>query len=328
VKKILVLFIIPLLLSCSAIKKPPIDSRYEFSIVYYDVENMKDTINNSGIDDEAFTPHGELAWNTTKYERKVTDIATVLDSINQAFPSTKGIFILREVENIEVARELMRKSAILHSNNQFQPVYYPSGQNANCVIFYNSRLFHTVKTNSFVIDNSNALLLSFKVYTPEDSLRVLIIEEDIKSSQQNIILEDYPDLNLVLRYISLKFNKNEKIVLAGRFNPAYSLQEVRTIEGHNYQNPLYWAATKGQGTIHQNGKWLLTDQFWANQALSNAKKGIHLSYKSGKTYQAEFLLKENPKADAAIPFPTYGGPNYFGGISNHLPVIIELETSN
>ncbi len=328
-KRILAFLIFLLIYACSGVKKSPMDSTQSFSLLYYDVENLYDTIHNSGILDKPFTPDGALAWNTSKYKKKIADISNVLDSIYKSNPTTNGIVILQEVENIEVARDLQRESMALHSND-LQAVYPPARQNSNYVVFLKNELFNSIDTSSFTIDKSyeSISLLSFKLGTPKDSLRLLIVQEARIAGKQNILLEDYPNLDLILTFIERNFDRSEKILLTGRFNPEHSKEEVIRSGKQTFQNLLYLAAKRGKGTIHRNGQWMLSDQIWANQSLSDAKDGIRLSKKAGGIYSAEFMLKDNPKADAAIPFPTYGGNNYFGGISNHLPVIIELEKSN
>lgn len=328
-KKIFAFLIFLLIYACSGVKKSPMDSTHSFSLLYYDVENLYDTINNSGVLDNPFTPDGALSWNTSKYKKKIAGISNVLDSIHKFNPTTNGIVILQEVENIEVARNLQRESIALHANH-LQAVYPPAQQNLNCVVFLNNQLFHIKDLNYFTIDKSleSISLFSIKISTPKDSLRLLIVQEERIPGKQTILLEGYPSLHHVLAYIDGNFDRREKILLTGRFNPGHSKEEVISSANQTFQNLLHLAANNGKGTIHKNGQWMLSDQIWANQSLSNAKDGIRLSKKNGDIYSAEFMLKENPKADATIPFPTFGGPNYFGGISNHLPVIIELETSN
>ncbi len=49
-------------------------------VVSYNVENLFDTINAPGFDDDEFTP-GEKKWTYERYEKKLTDLARVILSI-------------------------------------------------------------------------------------------------------------------------------------------------------------------------------------------------------------------------------------------------------
>jgi hypothetical protein len=39
----------------------------------------------------------------------------------------------------------------------------------------------------------------------------------------------------------------------------------------------------------------------------------------------DFLIDNNPKNKLNIPFSTYKGMNYQGGVSDHFPIVMKLE---
>jgi hypothetical protein len=41
-------------------------------------------------------------------------------------------------------------------------------------------------------------------------------------------------------------------------------------------------------------------------------------------FRADFLLTKNEKYGTLEPFRTYGGKNYLGGYSDHLPVFVDV----
>ena len=50
------------------------------NIMFYNVENLFDTIDNPQTFDEDFTPSGKLEYNSLRYSEKVKNLAKVVDS--------------------------------------------------------------------------------------------------------------------------------------------------------------------------------------------------------------------------------------------------------
>lgn len=67
---------------------------------YYDVDRAYDTSPSAFYDDKAFTPNGRNLWDTERYQRKIDNIAAVIDSM--ALP----IVALYGVENEQVVRDI------------------------------------------------------------------------------------------------------------------------------------------------------------------------------------------------------------------------------
>jgi hypothetical protein len=45
-------------------------------------------------------------------------------------------------------------------------------------------------------------------------------------------------------------------------------------------------------------------------------------------YKSDFMLYEDNKSGKKFPNRTFGGPNYYGGYSDHLPVKLTLVTKS
>lgn len=74
-------------------------------VAYYNVDKLYDTIPSTFYDDEAYTPQGKLRWDSEKYERKISNIAQVLDSMRMP------IVMLYGVENEAVVRDIVERCA-------------------------------------------------------------------------------------------------------------------------------------------------------------------------------------------------------------------------
>ena len=69
----------------------------EIFTMFYNVENLFDTINNPNTEDEEFLPKGKKMWNTQKYNTKLEKLSRVFSEINNSI--LPNIIGLAEIEN-------------------------------------------------------------------------------------------------------------------------------------------------------------------------------------------------------------------------------------
>ena len=86
------------------------EKKYEVStIVFYNVENLFDTIDDPSTRDEARTPAGRYRWTGQRYRLKVERIAEIIQKTGGLnFPAPADIVGLCEVENLGVLEDLVR----------------------------------------------------------------------------------------------------------------------------------------------------------------------------------------------------------------------------
>ena len=85
-------------------------------VVFYNLENLFDTINDPETHDEEFLPDGAKKWNTYKYQAKLSNMERVLFDIarqDKAFPVVIGV---SEVENRLVLEDLAAQPKLNHGN--------------------------------------------------------------------------------------------------------------------------------------------------------------------------------------------------------------------
>ena len=82
-------------------------------------------------------------------------------------------------------------------------------------------------------------------------------------------------------------------------------------------------ATSGEfgGTNSWRGEWNILDHIMVSENFLE-KSGVHVRENSGKIHSPKFLLGEYK--GNIVPARTYGGKNYLGGYSDHLPVSIGI----
>ena len=106
----------------------------EFSIAFYNVENLFDTINSKNNDNE-FLPNSHKNWNKEKYEEKIKKINTVIRSIKNPI-----IIGLCEIENKSVVEDIVNKSILKETH---EVIHYESLDNRgidNAIIYDKTKL--------------------------------------------------------------------------------------------------------------------------------------------------------------------------------------------
>lgn len=74
-------------------------------IVFYNVENLFDTDNDSKTEDDDFTPEGKYEWSDGRYEKKLKNLSKVFQSMDHG-AGEAAIIGLAEVENKAVVEDL------------------------------------------------------------------------------------------------------------------------------------------------------------------------------------------------------------------------------
>lgn len=75
-----------------------------YGITYYNVDKLYDTIPSPFYDDSTYTPKARLAWNTERYNRKISNITSVIDSMSMPLVAIYG------VENEQVVKDIINSS--------------------------------------------------------------------------------------------------------------------------------------------------------------------------------------------------------------------------
>jgi endonuclease/exonuclease/phosphatase family metal-dependent hydrolase len=126
-----------------------------------------------------------------------------------------------------------------------------------------------------------------------------------------------------------KADSNSKIVIMGDFNDEtdnISISKTLSAQplGSSFQSATLYNCfsildAQGKGTYNFRGNWNMLDQIILSGPLLKPSKGLYFS--RYEIFQQEWMMYED-KTYGRTPNRTYGGQRYFGGVSDHLPVVI------
>jgi predicted extracellular nuclease len=312
----------------------------EFRLMFYNVENLYDTIDEPHVQDNEYMPNSIKNWTSERYRKKIADLAQVLCLGGNKVPP--AIIGFAEVENKEVVQDIFREScfesqkyAIIHGNNR-----EPRG--INVALAYRKDQFRHLGHKLLFINRSDekshnwsGILYVKGIVFGSDTLHLFINHWKSRNGEQDETeikrMYEAQALRRAIDSLSFLF-RNPKIILMGDFNDEPADSSMRTIinrkpdtTGTQMQNLMLALEKPGDGTYSHKGRWLFFDQVLVSNSLLNSGTNLHVKEGSLKVVKYDFMLKYNEKADDQIPFKTYAGDNYLGGISDHLPLTLCLE---
>lgn len=313
-----------------------------FTIGFYNVENLFDTINNPDKIDEQFLPDSDKKWNTARYEKKINDLGRVISAINaNELPEIVG---LCEVENKTVLTDLVNCRFLSKGGYGIVHEESPDARGIDVALIYRKSEFN---------------YLSHKVYRvyfdfePETTTRDILYVKGMMSDKEVLHVfvnhwssrrggqkESEPKRVQAAKVLRSKVDsifskdKKAKIIIIGDFNDQptnKSIHEIlnatnklRAKNKTELYNLMFDKSVNGQGTYNYRGDWNMLDNIIVSKSLLYNKKGYMVTPGGGQILKKRWMMYDNVKTGQFTPSKTYGGPNYYGGISDHFPVYVIL----
>ncbi len=312
-----------------------------FLVVSYNVENLFDTINSPLFEDDEFTPSGTKAWTYDRYTKKLNDLGRVILSIpGRELPALIG---LSEIENRGVLEDLIKVRGIRKGEYE---IVHEDGQDPrgiDCALLYRPDLFK-YKSHEYVpiadpVDPDYLYrgILHVHGKGPDgSSLHIFVNHWKSRSGGERETQRQRMFSAITLRkQMDLLMAKESdfKVIVMGDFNDEptnrsltnglSALNKRRNIQMGDYYNLFYDLHNiEGKGTYNYQGNWNMLDQVIVSYNLLDQERGLTTVYEGGVILKEEWMLYESEKYGESLPSATYGGPEYFGGPSDHLPIYV------
>lgn len=309
-----------------------------YSVAFYNLENLFDTIHDAGKDDFEYLPDGKTKWNTEKYLAKLTNLSKVLSELSRdKVPAGPAAIGVAEAENRRVLDDLLKQPAL--AKEGYEVVHYegPDKRGIDCALIYNPKQFKV---------SSSRLVLSepFEGDTVHLTRGFLIVNGKLAGDPVCFIVNHWPSRGAaepvrvhaarqVRALIDLlqRTDPALKLIVMGDMNDDPMDQSMAALGAKKYQKEVkegdmynpWWETLedKGVGTLLYRGKWNLFDQIVVSPTLIGAGKG--LKYDHNEVFIREYLFQRDGKYKGS-PLRTHGGNLWLNGYSDHLPTILYL----
>lgn len=331
-------FIVVLLLFVFAV-----EAQTQFRVMFYNVENLFDTIDNPLKDDDDFLPDGFMHWTPWKYWEKQKNITRVITAVGEMHaPALVG---LCEVENDSVIDDLTRRSPLRQQDYDFIVTDSPDERGINVALLYQRHQFNLIAHQEYEVvfrrkharPTRNILHATGRVING-DTIDVFVCHPPSRYGGQ---LETEPlreDVAALLRSkVDSLFQVRTKanVLIMGDFNDypdnksVFKTLKARSLNYHRSDKELYnmffhRIKEKDFGTYYFQNKWGVLDQFIVSGNLLRTDHSIYIKNEEAHIFRADFLFETDRKTGVKRPFRTSLGPRYLGGFSDHLPIYLDL----
>lgn len=317
-------------------------------VMFYNVENVFDTIKSPGVYDEEFTPQGPKQWNHHKYWSKMRNLERVFSSIaedNGRFPTVIGV---SEVENRNVLEDMVAMPKLLPLNYQIVHYDSPDARGVDVAFFY--------RPDKFKYEGSFAEKTIVEDAPDFRTRDILTMWGTLEGEQFMFMVAHWPSRTggqrasepkrigaaRTMRNIidSVLLEKPDlKIVLMGDLNDDPTDESIARVLGAmgnikdvkapgELFNPYFQLHRDGYGTLAYQDAWNLFDNIIVSGNLVNGSGGLQL-WKPNRSKYWGFIydrpwLKQQSGQYKGYPQRTYVGNKFEDGYSDHFPVFIWL----
>lgn len=308
----------------------------QFTIAFYNVENLFDTIDDPNIKDEDFLPTSKVAWTSDRYSRKLTNIARAIVSIDSVnLPAVVG---LAEVENISALNDLISKTTLQRGNYQAILEEGSDMRGIDVAMMFRKDVMKYIGHHSLPSAQSfktRSVLYVRLTDAKKDTFHIFVNHWKSRSGGATETEPKRIENATMLKHLTgsvLAHNPKANIVIMGDLNDEPNNKSISEILGAkkpekkitptSLYNLMYERFRQGEGTLYYKD-WDLFDQFVVSGNLLNKKpgKGAVILSPYAFIFKPEWLLYKN-KAGDMVPNRTAGSRDYFGGYSDHLPVYL------
>ena len=306
----------------------------EFRVMFYNVENLFDTADDTTKNDDEFLPEGSRRWTEKRYWQKINSLSRVIVAAGEwELPALIG---LCEVENEKVVSDLAHRSIIAGAGYKVIHRESPDPRGIDLALLFRPDIVKFIDCRSWIPEEEDGEIFN--------SRNLLYAKTVIGNDTMHLILCHWPSRRggtlaagdmreSIARLVRVKTDSLQassgdtaSIIVMGDFNAAPDDPVIKIIaDDYSLVNYARDMAGKGTGSYRYQGRWELIDQILVSRSMTDPEGKIYADPLSFKVFDATFLLADDPDYPGKKPFATYGGYRWMGGYSDHLPVLITVK---
>ena len=318
-------------------------------VMFYNFENLFDTIRDPEIYDEEFTPQGGKKWNTAKYQTKMCNLEKVIFDIARTDKNYPAVIGVSEIENRSVLEDVIAQPKLRPANYRIVHYDSPDKRGVDVAFYY--------RPDVFKLEGSGILpyVLADK---PEFRTRdVVTMWGKIDGEPFYFMVAHWPSrlggkgpsagmrehAARIMRRAAdsvRKINPETKVVMMGDFNDDATDRSVAEVLGGkgdinalkegDYYNPFVKLLNDGIGTLAYRDQWNLFDNIVVSENVATGSTGKLKIQKSspkdhyyGTVFKRPYMINRDGQFKG-YPLRTFIGNNFQGGFSDHFPVYIYI----
>jgi endonuclease/exonuclease/phosphatase family metal-dependent hydrolase len=312
-------------------------------VMFYNVENLFDIINDSLTADDEYTPEGMRGWTYAKFQRKINNLSKVI--MRAGGWEAPEIIGLCEVENRFVLSYLVALSPLKSIGYRVIHKDSPDPRGIDVAMIYRPEKFNPLETSFIKIEYP---------FDPASGTRDILYVKGLVLQKDTVhfFVNHFPSrfggyTNTIRKrnYVAgvlrskvdslLNIQPGCKIIIMGDFNDEPTDESISKIlnakldstnleKGDLYNMMAGAGCDWKHGTIKDKEMWICIDQFIVTSSLFRNRQGVHTTPHFVQILDAPFLLQDDEAYFGQKPNRTSFGARYNGGFSDHLPIIMDL----
>ncbi len=317
-------------------------------VVFYNLENLFDTINDPDKLDDEFLPDGVKKWNSSKYYRKQSNIDKVffdMAAINREFPAVIGV---SEIENRLVLEDLVSQPKMSLGNYRIVHYDSPDRRGVDCAFLY--------RPDVFKLEGSKAHKFEMPGMPNFRTRDLVTMWGTIEGEPFFFLVSHWPSrlggkeasdakreaaasqCRRIADSVRMA-NPNTKVVIMGDLNDDATDKSITDVlgakakinklsEGDLY-SPYIELLKAGYGTLGYRDSWNLFDNIIVSENLATGSTGslkLVRAPKSkyyGNIFSRPYMMQREGQY-RNYPLRTFVSNNFQNGFSDHLPVFIYI----
>lgn len=312
-----------------------------YSLAFYNVENLFDTVDDENVNDEEFTPSGSKAWTPDKYNKKLSNIGSVISQLGKEYCPEGPVAIgLVEIENRGVLEDLLKTKELASRNYEIVHYDSPDKRGVDVALLYNPSVFKVTSSKVYPYN-----LPDKPYFKTRDQL---LVSGTIAGEPVHVIVNHWPsryggNKSSYLREFAASITKHiadsiyqadpsAKIVIMGDMNDdpvdvstrvvLDAKRHKKDVEPGGLYNTMWGFYDKGIGSLVYQNKWNLFDQIIISESLLGDDKST-LTFWKPEIFNKDFLIQKSGR-NKGYPLRTFSGNTFLNGYSDHFPTLIYL----
>lgn len=307
-------------------------------VMSWNVENLYDTIPDSVADDREFLPSVPRKWNTTRYWTKQGALARTILAAGGQQPV--DIIGLCEIEGDSVLKDLCRRTRLARLGYEFVATQSRDPRGMDVGLLYQPESFALFQHSGHAIPRlhpderpTRDVLLASGRIPNGDTLDVMVVHFPSRRGGADLTDTYRVRAAKVVRHLAdslLQHRHRPQLMVMGDFNDEPQNRSIREVLSPTLI-PLSAEARPNppegndeiKGTHYFQGKWSRIDHILVNPPLLEVSAPLMTTVENCHIFALPYLLDKTPRG-AIFPRRTYLGTRYHAGVSDHLPLLLDL----
>lgn len=319
-----------------------------YKVVFYNFENLFDTIRDPSIHDEEFLPNSPKKWNTAKYTKKLGNLERVLFDIAAMDKDYPIVIGTSEIENRSVLEDLIAMPKLAPGNYRIAHYDSPDARGVDVAFLYRPDVFKlegsapipfhmpdlpNFRTRDFVtmwgtIENEPFFFLVSHWPSRLGGKEASASKRLAAAEQIRAIVDSVQGVNPATKVVVMG-DLNDDATDASVVEGLRAKGNASDAQPGDMYNPFINLLKAGYGTLAYRDSWNLFDNIVVSENLATGSTGelkvqrVGDSKFYGGIFRRPYMIQKEGQFKG-YPLRTFVGNDFQGGFSDHFPVYIYI----